>query len=49
MFLVKLTLRAQVSEQLTARDVLHEEEQVARVLREALETNLSNHGSQLIT
>ena len=47
MFLVKFALSAQVSEQLTTWNVLHKEEQVARVLCEALETDLWKHSLQL--
>ena len=41
MFVVQFALSPQVGEQLTARDVLHEEEKVARVLREPLQPDLA--------
>ena len=47
MFRVELALGAQIGEELTTWDVLHEEEEVARVLSEPLQADLCNKKSNL--
>ena len=47
MFRVELALGAQIGEELTTWDVLHEEEEVARVLSEPLQADLGNKKSNL--
>ena len=48
MFLVKFSLSSQIGEKLTTWNILHEEKEEARVLREALQSNLIRETSNKV-